>query len=175
MKSKFSESWKTRRSIKKFNGEHIPDETLNKILSLSAVFVPSWGKDIVEFVVIRNKNVMAELAKCKAMAADPLAYGDAVIVPVINKRGLGLLEKDIAVVSTYIFHAAEHYGVTPYWIYLKSRQEHTKIAVDDIKELLGIPDYYGILNVVSLGMTDKASREQNLQIVIHHGKFGCTK
>lgn len=172
MKKRFPGLVKNRHSIRKFNGEHIPDETIEQILSLTALFVPSWGKDLVEFIVIRDRKIMADLAKCKAIGVGLLAYGDAAIVPIVDKRNLGLLAKDIAVVSTYTLHAAEHFGVTAYGIYIKSKQETTRIAVDDIRNLLGIPDYYGILNIVSLGMTDKAPEEQKWQTTIHYGKFG---
>lgn len=172
MKEQFSELVKNRRSIRQFSGEHIPDETIDQILSLAAYAPSSWGGHPVEFIVIRDRETMSALARCKAMGAGPLAYGDAAIVPIIDKRTLELWVEDAAVASTYILLAAEYYGVAACWIHMKDRRGHTKMAVDDIRDLLGIPNHYGILNAVSLGMTDKIPGERKLQAAVHYGKFG---
>ena len=175
MKEQFPELVKNRRSIRQFSGEHIPDETIDQILSLAAYAPSSWGGHPVEFIVIRDRETMSALARCKAMGAGPLAYGDAAIVPIIDKRNLELWVEDAAVASTYILLAAEYYGVAACWIHMKDRRGHTKMAEDDIRDLLGIPNHYGILNAVSLGMTDKIPGERKLQAAIHYGKFGGEK
>lgn len=167
MEASFSELVKKRRSIRKFSGEHIPDKTIRNILELAAYAPSSWGGHPVEFIVIRDKTTMAELARCKAMGAGPLAYGDAAIVPIIDKRNLELWVEDAAVASTYILLAAEYYDVAACWIHMKDRRGHTGMAEDDIRNLLGIPEHYGILNAVSLGMKENSSASRQLTPVIH--------
>lgn len=171
MKDQFPELVKNRRSIRQFSGAHIPDETIEQILALAAYAPSSWGGHPVEFIVIRDRETMSALARCKAMGAGPLAYGDAAIVPIIDRRNLELWVEDAAVASTYILLAAEYYGVAACWIHMKDRRGHTKMAEDDIKDLLGIPNHYGILNAVSLGMTDKTPGERKLRATVHYGKF----
>ena len=162
---------KSRRSTRKFTEEHISDDTIKKILDIAAYAPSSWGGHPVEYVVIRDKTVMAELARCKAMGAGPLAYGDAAIVPIVDKRDLELWVEDAAVASTYILLAAEHLGVGACWIHMKDRRGHTNMAEDDIKALLGIPEYYGILNAVSLGMKREPSEPRDLEPTIHYEKY----
>lgn len=129
----------------------------------------------MEYIVIRDRKTLSELAKCKAMGAGPLAYGDAAIIPIIDKRNLELWVEDAAVASTYILLAAEYCVVAACWIHMKDRRGHTKMAEDDIRDLLGIPEHYGILNAVSLGMTNKTSEERNLQATVHYGRYGGGK
>ena len=172
MKEQFPEIVKNRRSIRSFSGEHIPDETIRDILSLAAYAPSSWGRHPVEFIVIRDPETMAELARCKKMGAGPLAHGDAAIVPIIDKRNLELYVEDAAVASTYILLAAEYYGVAACWIHMKDRQGHTNMAEDDIRELLGIPEYYGILNAVSLGMPKGPNEAREIPAKIHFGQYG---
>ena len=162
---------KSRRSTRQFTEEHISDETIKKILDVAAYMPSSWGGYPMEYIVIRDKKVMAELARCKAMGAGPLAYGDVAIVPIIDKRNRELWVEDAAVASTYILLAAENYGVGACWIHMKDRKGHTNMAEDDIRSLLGIPNYYGILNAVSLGMKAKPSEERNILPKIHDGKY----
>lgn len=168
----FPELVRNRRSVRKFSGEHIPDETIEKILDAAAYAPSSWGGHPVEFIVIRDKKTMAELARCKAMGAGPLAHGDAAIVPIIDKRNLELWVEDAAVASTYLLLAAEYYGVGACWIHMKDRQGHTRMAEDDIRALLGIPEYYGILNAVSLGVKAQPTSPRQLSPKIHFEGYG---
>lgn len=171
MKEQFPEIVKNRRSIRSFSGEHIPDDTIEAILSLAAYAPSSWGGHPVEFIVIRDRKTMAELARCKQMGAGPLAYGDAAIVPIIDKRKLELWVEDAAVASTCILLAAEYYGMAACWIHMKDRRGHTNTAEDDIRALLGIPDHYGILNAVSLGMPKKPNEPRELSAIIHYESY----
>ena len=172
MKENFPEIVKNRRSIRSFSGEHIPDETIRNILALAAYAPSSWGGHPVEYIVIRDRETMRELARCKQMGAGPLAYGDAAIVPIIDERNLELWVEDASVASTYLLLAAEYYGVAACWIHMKDRRGHTGMAEEDIRALLHIPSHYGILNAVSLGMTNKPKKPQDLSAKIHYENYG---
>ena len=162
---------KTRCSTRQFSNERLSDETIKKILDMAAYAPSSWGGHPMEYIVIRDKKTLEELARCKAMGAGPLAYGEAAIVPIVDKRNLELWVEDAAVASTYILLAAEYYGVGACWIHMKDRRGHTDMAEDDIRHLFGIPDHYGILNVVSLGMKRKPSEERTIQPNVHYEHY----
>jgi nitroreductase len=70
---------RNRRSCRKFSGEHIPDEILEKIIADAAYAPSSWGGHPMEYIIIRDRNTLKKLASCKQMGAGPLAYGDAAI------------------------------------------------------------------------------------------------
>lgn len=162
---------KERRSIRQFSGEKISDETISRILEIAAYAPSSWGGHPVEFIVIRDRRTMSELARCKAMGAGPLAFGDAAIVPIVDKRNLELWVEDAAVASTYLLLAAEACGVGACWIHMKDRRGHTNMAEDDIRALLGIPEYYGILNAVSLGVKKKPAEPRDHVAKVHQERF----
>lgn len=171
MEKDFLRIVRSRCSTRQFSNEPVSDETIQKILDMAACAPSSWGGHPVEYVVIRDKTIMAELASCKQMGAGPLAYGDAAIVPIIDKRDLELWVEDAAVASTYILLAAEYYGVGACWIHMKDRRGHTNMAEDDIKALLGIPGYYGILNAVSIDMKKQPSKEKVIAAKVHHERY----
>ncbi len=54
---------------------------------------------------------------------------------------------------------------------MKDRKGHTGMAEEDIRTLLGIPDYYGILNVVSLGVKAEASKKESVQAKVHQERY----
>ena len=105
------------------------------------------------------------------MGAGPLAYGDAAVVPIIDRRNLELWVEDAAVASTYLLLAAEYYGIGACWIHMKDRRGHTGMAEDDIRTLLGIPEHYGILNAVSLGVKKRTARANELEPTIHFERY----
>ena len=168
---KFPDLIRSRRSHRSFTGEHIDDDIVEKILRDAACAPSSWGTHPVEFIVIRDKATMQKLAACKRMGAGPLAYSDVVILPIINKNNLELWVEDAAVVSTYILLAAEYYGVGACWIHMKDRKGHTHMADEDIRDLLGIPEKYGILNAVSLGIKKKDLPAKSPAPVVHREKY----
>ena len=172
MNPTFPDLVRSRRSIRSFSGEPIPEDVLGAILDLAAYAPSSWGGHPVEFIVIRDRETMCRLARCKRMGAGPLADGDAAIVPIVDKRNLELWVEDASVASTFILLAAEYYGVAACWIHMKDRRGHTGTAEEDIRALLGIPSHYGILNAVSLGMPRKPNEPRELKGKVHRGRYG---
>ena len=160
MNPTFPDLVRSRRSIRSFSGEPIPEDVLGAILDLAAYAPSSWGGHPVEFIVIRDRETMCRLVRCKRMGAGPLADGDAAIVPIVS------------VASTFILLAAEYYGVAACWIHMKDRRGHTGTAEEDIRALLGIPSHYGILNAVSLGMPRKPNEPRELKGKVHRGRYG---
>lgn len=161
----------SRRSTRSFTGERVSDEAIAQILDIAAQAPSSWGGHPVEFIVVRDRATLRELARCKAMGAGPLAHGDAAIVPIVDTRNLELWVEDAAVASTYLLLAAEHMGVGACWIHMKDRRGHTRMADDDIRALLGVPAYYGILNVVSLGIRKDPPEGHHVDATVHCERY----
>jgi nitroreductase len=161
----------SRRSCRSFSGGHVSDSEVAEILDIAAQAPSSWGGHPVEFVVVRDKVTLRELARCKAMGAGPLAHGDLAIVPIVDTRNLELWAEDAAVASTYLLLAAEHVGVGACWIHMRGRKGHTGMADEDIRRLLGIPEYYGILNVVSLGVPKRVREVRHVAAAVHLERF----
>jgi len=121
--------------------------------------------------VVRDKATLAELARCKAMGAGPLAHGDLAIVPIVDTRNLELWVEDAAVVSTYLLLAAEHVGVGACWIHMRGRRGHTGMADEDIRRPLKLPSSYGILNVVSLGVRKGVPEVRHVAAAVHLERY----
>ncbi|MCH5351850.1 MAG: hypothetical protein J1E06_00020 [Acutalibacter sp.] len=47
----------------------------------------------------------------------------------------------------------------------------SRTAEEDIRTLLGIPDYYGIVNAVSLGMKKNPTERQELQSKVRYETY----
>ena len=164
---------KSRHSTRQFTGDKIPDSIIEQIIEIASYAPSSWGGHPVEFITIRNKETLKKLGDCKAMGDGPLRYSDVAIVPIIDTTNLELWKEDASVASTYILLAAEYFGIGACWIHMDGRDGKKKSSSEEIKDLLGIPSKYQILNCVSLGIKKRTQKikEMNYKSKIHHEKY----
>ena len=164
---------KYRHSTRQFTGDKIPDSIIEQIIEIASYAPSSWGRHPVEFITIRNKETLQKLGDCKAMGDGPLRYSDVAIVPIIDTTNLELWKEDASVASTYILLAAEYFGIGACWIHMDGRDGKKKSSSEEIKDLLGIPSKYQILNCVSLGIKKRTQKikEMDYKSKIHHEKY----
>ena len=164
---------KSRHSTRQFTGENIPDSIIEKIIEIASYAPSSWGGHPVEFITIRDKETLRKLGDCKAMGDGPLRHSDVAIVPIIDATKLELWKEDASVASTYILLAAEYFGIGACWIHMDGRDGKNKSSSEEIKDLLGIPSKYKILNCVSLGIKKKSQniKEIDFKQKIHKEKY----
>ena len=151
MENKLFELACRRRSIRRYTGEKVAPDIVDEILNVALAAPSSWGGHPVEYVVVRNGDMIREIAACKAMGAGPLSQADVAIVVMVDTSNCELWIEDGAVASAYILLAAEQYNVGPCWIHIRDRAGKRKSADEEIRDLLGIPSKYHVLNVVALG------------------------
>lgn len=151
MTNEFFELARRRRSCRKYTGEKIPNTLVEEILKVALLAPSSWGGHPIEFVVVRDKAMIKKIARCKRMGAPPLLQADVAIVVMANTAGLELWIEDAAVASTYILLAAEQFNVGACWIHIRARAGQRLTADEEIRQLLGVPDNFSVLNVVALG------------------------
>ena len=164
---------KSRHSTRQFTGEKIPDSIIEQIIEIASYAPSSWGGHPVEFIVIRNKDTLIKLGDCKAMGDGPLRHSDVAIVPIIDSTNLELWKEDASVASTYILLAAEYFGIGACWIHMDGIDGKNKSSSEEIKDLLGIPSKYKILNCVSLGIKKRNQKikEIDYKKKIHFEKY----
>lgn len=149
MENKLFELAAARRSIRRYSGDRIPDEVIREILKVGMAAPSSFGHRPVEFVIVRDK--ISELALCKSLGGSQIIGADAVIVVMVKQdRGEFWIE-DGAVASAYILLAAEQYNVGACWVQIRNRNGMRKTSDEEVRELLGVPKGYAVLNLIALG------------------------
>ena len=142
-----------RRSIRKYTGERITDETLEKILQ-AGVFAPSSRAIYpVAREVVRDKEMLRKLSECKASGAAMLKNADAAIVVIGDTAKSDAWIEDCSITMTLMMLEATEQGVGNCWVQCRGRRtsEGTSAEVC-VRELLDIPDNFGVLAILSLGM-----------------------
>ena len=164
---------KNRRSCRKYTGEKVSEEIVEKILEIALLAPSSWGQHPIEFVVVRDKEMIKKISACKRMGAGPLPTADVAIVVMANVSNCELWIEDAAVASTYILLAAESFGIGACWIHMRNRAGQKKSADEEIRELLGVPKNFSVLNVVALGQKNeiKSPRTEVFWKNVHYEKF----
>ena len=165
-----------RRSVRRYTGEKVSDDVVREILKIALLAPSSWGRHPVEFVVIRDRATIEAVARCKRMGVGPLPTADVAIVVMADMADCELWIEDAAVASTYILLAAEQFGVGACWIHMRNRQGQRKSADEEIRQILGVPDKFSVLNVVALGQKgEKKSPRTEKDLVwqnVHYEKYG---
>jgi nitroreductase len=164
-----------RRSVRKYTSEPIGREILDKILTVAALAPSSYGQNPVEFVVVEGCEQLSKLADCKRIGAPSVRSAAAAVVVMADTLKGELWVEDASVAAGYLLLGAEQYGIGACWNQIHLRDGQRLSASDEIRRLLGIPDRYEVLCVVSLGHKDEQksprSGEQMKQGRIRFGKY----
>lgn len=143
----------SRRSIRKYTDEHISDETLEKILQAGLLAPSSRAIYPVELVAVRDKEMLRKLSECKAAGAAMLKDADAAIVVVGDTAKSDAWIEDCSITMTLMMLEATEQGVGSCWVQCRGRQTAERTSTGErIKSLLDIPDNFGVLAILSLGM-----------------------
>ena len=143
----------TRRSIRKFTDEEIPEEILNDIMT-AAIYAPS-GKNCQtwEFTVITNVEKIQNLARLigeELNRSEYDFYKPTVLIIPSNERESVWGQEDNACALENIFLAAHSYGIGSVWI---NQMQGLSDKEEIRKELriMQIPDDHVIYGMAALG------------------------
>ena len=151
LENKLFELAAKRRSVRRYTNEHIDGTVINEIMKVALTAPASFGHQPVEFVIVRDKQRIRELAACKSLGGSQIIGADAVIVVMVKlDRGEFWIE-DGAIASSYILLAAEQYDLGACWVHIRNRTGKRRSSDEEIRDLLKVPDEYAVLNLVALG------------------------
>ena len=180
MENRLLELTQRRRSVRRYKSTHIDDNIIIEILKVALTAPSSFGHQAVEFVVVRDPKVIRNLGACKTYGGSQINGSDAVIVTLVktvDKRQSEFWIEDGAIASAYILLAAEQYHIGACWVQIRNRMGQRKTSDEEIREILGIPDGYTVLNLVSLGEKGEEKRpytEKDLRMENIHYPVGST-
>ncbi len=154
---------KNRRSVRKYTDEHISNEALEKILQAGLLAPAGRGIKHVEFAVTRDKKALESLSKVKAGGAGMLKAADAAIaVAGDTEKSITWIE-DCSIAMTLMQLEASAQSVGSCWVQCRGRQNAEGADTEAlIRAMFDIPERYGVLAVLSLGMPDECPEPREL-------------
>lgn len=145
-----------RRSIRRFKEDKVPTAELNKLLQAALLSPSSRGIRPWEFIVVDDKEVLADLARSKEHGSSFLNGAPLGIVVIADQTKTDVWIEDTAIASIIIQLMAESLGLGSCWIQIRNRMHHEQETAEDyIRNLLNIPDRYRIESVIALGYPDE--------------------
>ena len=153
------ETIKSRRSIRKYKSDMVPQDKLEKIIEAGTYAATGMGKQSPIIVAVTNKELRDKLsamnAKIMGVNSDPF-YGAPVVLIVLADKNRPTYVYDGSLVMGNLMLEAEAQGVGSCWIH-RAKEEFESEEGKEILKSLGIEgDYEGIGHCV-LGYADGAA------------------
>lgn len=150
------ETIKSRRSIRKYKSDMVPQDKLEKIIEAGTYAATGMGKQSPIIVAVTNKELRDQLsamnAKIMGVNSDPF-YGAPVVLIVLADKNRPTYLYDGSLVMGNLMLEAEAQGVGSCWIH-RAKEEFESEEGKEILKSLGIEgDYEGIGHCV-LGFAD---------------------
>ena len=147
---------KTRRSIRKYKPDMIPEDVLNRIIEAGTYAATGMGKQSPIIIAVTNKEILDKFSKMNAeimgVDSDPF-YGAPVLLIVLADKARPTYVYDGSLVMGNLMLAAHAEGIGSCWIH-RAKEEFESAEGKAFLKSLGIEgDYEGIGHCV-LGYTD---------------------
>ncbi|MEM0372906.1 MAG: nitroreductase family protein [archaeon] len=154
---------KSRRSVRKYKKQGVPDELVKKVLEAGLWAPSSNHSEPVEFIVVKDEKKRGELSKISAWSG--FLKNAPVNIAVIAKDSECIVE-DGSVAVMCMMLEAHSLGLGTCWVECSKAQEF-------VKKALGIPDEYAVITVLPLGWPDekKTSERKPLGASVHEEKY----
>lgn len=147
---------KTRRSIRNYKPDMIPEDVLNRIIEAGTYAATGMGKQSPIIIAVTNKEIRDKFSKMNAeimgVDSDPF-YGAPVVLIVLADKARPTYVYDGSLVMGNLMLAAHAEGIGSCWIH-RAKEEFESAEGKAFLKSLGIEgDYEGIGHCV-LGYTD---------------------
>ena len=150
---------KTRRSIRKFKPDMIPEETMNTIIEAGTYAATGMGMQSPIIIAVTNKKVRDELSALNAKIMgkdedfDPF-YGAPVVLIVLADKSRPTYIYDGTLVMGNLMNAAHDQGIGSCWIH-RAKEEFEGDYGKEMLAKLGIEGNYEGIGHCVLGYADQ--------------------
>lgn len=139
-----------RRTIRKYTDDPITEDQLRDLL-LAAMYAPSaWGKRSWEFIVVDDPSLRKDLGNATPYASQA-AQAPVDIIIAANKSVSSSWIEDASIAAEHINLEAAKLGLGSSWVQIRGMHHNTIDAEQYIRNLLGIPDNFGICCIITIG------------------------
>ena len=136
------EAIRKRRSVRKYTGEPIPREDLEKIVDAGRLAATGNNRQPWDFIVVTDREMIEQLK----VAAQWMEKAAAIIAVVMNPSSRWWVEDGSAAVENMLI-ASTALGYGSCWL-----EGYTLPREEEFKELLGVPKEKRLLTLIPMGV-----------------------
>ncbi len=166
----------SRRSIRKYTDEKIPDEKLEKIIKSGLLGATGKNTHSPEFIVVTDKAVLEKLSHARVGAAKMLEGAAAAIVTLGNEEKTDTFIEDASIALENMHLTAFSLGIGSCWIQGKVRvAENGEDTEEYVRSVLEFPKNLRLIAILSLGVPTefpKAYTDDDIDLTrVHREKY----
>lgn len=143
---------RNRRSIRKYTRQPIEEHKMD-ILKEAVLRSPS-SKNINpwEFIFVTEPEIIHKLKECKSHGVVPLSTAPLAVVICADETKNDVWIEDCSIASILLQLTAQSLGLGSCWVQIRNRQHSDTISAEKyIQQLLGIPQHFRVLSIVTIG------------------------
>ena len=148
---------KSRRSIRKYKSDMVPQDKLEKIIEAGTYAATGMGKQSPIIIAVTNKELRDKLSamNAKIMGVDNMDpfYGAPVVLIVLADKSRPTCVYDGSLVMGNLMLAAHNEGIGSCWIH-RAKEEFESEEGKEILRSLGIEGEYEGIGHCALGYTE---------------------
>ena len=143
---------RNRRSIRKFTDQEIEAEKLDLLIEAVLRSPSSRSLNPWEFIVVTDRDAIAQLARAKTHGSSFLAGAPLAIVVCADPAKSDVWVEDASIASLLLHLCATDLGLGSCWIQIRNRQHDQKTDSDSyVKNLLGLKPDMAVEAIVAIG------------------------
>lgn len=151
-----------RRSVRNYTGETISNEKIDRILKAGLLSASGRSKKPWEFIVVKNKDTLLKLSKCRVGSAKMLQGADCAIVVIANADLTDVWVEDCSIAMANMHLMADSLGIGSCWIQGRLRESENGESTESyLRDILKFPENYRLEAILSLGMTNNHPAPHN--------------
>jgi nitroreductase len=160
----------SRRSIRAYEQEPVPDELLRDLLEAAMAAPSAVGKDPWRFVVVRERGMLQRISDGLPNGKMLATAGAGIVVcgdlRDAHDHQLSFLLQDTSAATENILLAASALGLGACWLGVHPREER----MEHVRKLLGLPREIVPVSVISVGWPAerKEARTRYADSKVHH-------
>lgn len=144
-----------RRSVRNYTGETIPNEKIDRVLKAGLLSASGRSKKPWEYIVVKNKDTLLKLSKCRVGSAKMLEGADCAIVVIANADLTDVWVEDCSIAMANMHLMADSLGIGSCWIQGRLRESENGESTESyLRDILRFPENYRLEAILSLGMTN---------------------
>ena len=148
----------TRRSIRRFSKEKVPDEMIDRILE-AGMYAPSAGNEQAwQFIVVKEKDTLQKISELHPYAQMAREASHAIVVcgDLSKERYKGFFVQDCSAATQNILLAAHSLGIGAVWCAIYPRDKS-----DEFAKLFKLPENIVPFSLVPIGFPAEKKEKPN--------------
>ncbi len=158
----FRELLLNRRSIRRYTPQPVDSDHVRMILEAALACPTSKSGRSWHFIAVEDKDTLRALGECKPNYAISIANAPLARVVCADMTKSDAWIEDASVAAIVMQLQAADLGLGSCWVEVRDRyREDGTPSEEYVRELLGIPEQYGVVAIVSFGHKNEERKPIN--------------